>query len=298
MHVLTIILAGLLCLTAGQMSGSLDVSFSTDGIVEVVVNHTLFAAVTPYQTLTTSDGKIVVALVNEKGLSDRRDIGVARFTGAGVLDPTFANGGIMLLPSLTRYPSSNPFIALDTANRIYVVARTKAGSDRYIPAIARLSTSGALDGTFGGSSGIVPIFFPDSSTKPQMGWSVFLDSLGRVVVSCALEVGAVERTGIARFNSNGVLDATFAGTGMMILGGTTGPPFDAALGPSDSIYAGVLIGSRRMSIQKVLPSGSLDLTFGLSGTTPDLSFGTNRGAGYPNRIIVQPVRDAKTVCAC
>ena len=156
------------------------------------------------------DDKIVVVGVSA---ADSR-IGLARLTGALVLDSTFgsaATPGSILhsLPGGTLFDVA----AADqqTDGKILV-----AGSGRQTDFddldyfVARFSETGQLDETFG-SGGVRWISFDRGGTKNDGLGGLALQPDGRIVMSGTIEADDDLDVGFARLTSGGNLDATFDG---------------------------------------------------------------------------------------
>ncbi len=115
--------------------------------------------------------------------------------------------------------------------------------------IARLMPNGSLDVSFDPGAGL-----------SEGGLEVLLQPDGRILVGGVFQqVAGVNKRGIARFNSDGSLDATFTGSG--VNGDVEALEFD---------YDGRLLvggnftsinGVNRTDIARLLPDGTADLTF-------------------------------------
>lgn len=159
---------------------------------------------------------------------------VVRLTTAGVLDTTFGVGGRAYLPDTYSDAGSSQTSAVAIAvapNGRIVIAGSSgatAGGPRR-PTVARLTTDGNLDSTFGGT-GVVR-FGQDGATAN----SVAVDSANRVVV---VEDSSSVVPTVYRFTAAGVLDTTFATTGSVALRTTAGLAFravDVAALPADGV---------------------------------------------------------------
>lgn len=99
-------------------------------------------------------------------------------------------------------------VAVDSQGRIIVVGRTDFNNNNDDGLIARFNTDGTLDTTFNGT-GFINI---EGATNSSVYNSVAIDNNGKIIV-----VGKADDNNglIARFNTNGTLDATFNGTGFI-----------------------------------------------------------------------------------
>ncbi|MBU0493269.1 MAG: hypothetical protein KKB13_15605 [Chloroflexi bacterium] len=255
------VLAALLVPVALAAPSGPDNSFGTNGLV--LTNFSNGDDIARDLALQP-DGKIVVAGYAHNGQND--DWAVARYNPDGSLDAAFGAGGIVT----TTFGNSDEWaygVALQPDGKI-VVAGTARVSDTlqgvYDLALARYDSTGALDTTFGGGDGKV-------TTDPGEGWNDFgyavvLQSDKIVVVGATLNLDG-SRIALARYNSDGSLDATFNG------GGLAAAHYDCeahavALQSNDWIVvAGMCFegGGRDFGLARFDPTGYPDTTFGANG---------------------------------
>ncbi len=233
-------------------NGAVDASFGNAGrFTEATIGSG-----TVTDAVLQPDGKIVVVGFTQTTLG----FFVIRLRANGTLDPAF----------VTAHPTTNfsgssvdmaSGVALGPAGTIVVAGR----SDTNV-AIARYTSTGALDPTFSGD-GLVT---HDFGSPTDVG-DVAVQADGRIVV-----VGdgtGPNRTAdalVARFNTNGTLDTTY-GTGGRVA--TAGAPVVFAvrvlLQGTKAIVAG--IGPTGVSpfnaIARYNANGTLDTTFGSHGST-------------------------------
>jgi uncharacterized delta-60 repeat protein len=176
------------------------------------------------------------------------------FAQTGKLDTTFGSGGVVVIGGAS-FPNA-PAAVIQTNGEIIV-----AGQFNGLPGVARLTSSGALDPTFG-NHGIATTSLDSSEVASSVG--VGLQSTGKIVIGLSTLFGANDDGfTLVRFKSNGTLDTTF-GTG----GSVTVAPFNTRfLAPSvlsvqsnDEI---VLAGSR--AVARFTANGALDTSFGSEG---------------------------------
>jgi uncharacterized delta-60 repeat protein len=145
--------------------------------------------------------------VNGAGTSS--DMAVVRLLAHGALDGTFGSGGMTFIDS-ARSVDSGWGVAVDGANRIVVSGYTNTGSTGATVdfAVARLTSNGVLDPTFGVGGKVttdVDGYFNFSESQ------LAIDSFGRILVSGISQNSSytvVDFT-IVRYNPDGSLDATF-----------------------------------------------------------------------------------------
>jgi len=186
--------------------GSLDTSFSSDGKVSTDIGTSTTDA--GYAVAVQGDGKIIVAG------SSAGNFAVVRYNADGSLDSTFGD----VITGVT-HSGKTAFdmggtdavygITIDGDGKI-VLAGTDGGSNF---AVARLTSTGALDTTFNSSTGKKLFDFGDTV---QVARAVAVQPDGKIVVIGW--AGDSDGTGgdfaIARLTTAGVLDNTFNSTGL------------------------------------------------------------------------------------
>ena len=230
-------------------NGSLDPSFGNGGVFSEDVLHSGFVT----DGVLQPDGKIVIVGTAEQSL----DFFVQRLRANGTVDPTFAPAPATTNFGGTKHTVDEPFtVALGPGGTIVL-----AGLSDDNAAIARYTSTGALDSTFSGD-GLVTHDFGGGSEIEAI--AVLGD--GKIVVAGREEhaVGTV-RNLVARFNANGSLDTTY-GTGGRAA--PTATPLESV----DALYLqgtkAVVIGPAGIptaALARFNANGTLDTTFGLAG---------------------------------
>ena len=187
--------AGTTILARFTSAGILDTSFHSNGYVTL-------STLKPWAMALQTDGKILVAGTSIVG---KAIVGsVARFNSNGSPDSGFGTSGQVYLPSLSLLYS----VALQTIDsQQYIVAGGGSASTGAF-SLARLTPVGALDTAFGSSAGYsTSVFCGGGSTI----FSVNVDAAGNILAggTAALVANGPPKFGIARFDHNGLLDATF-----------------------------------------------------------------------------------------
>jgi uncharacterized delta-60 repeat protein len=194
------------------------------------------------------DGKIVLAG------DSRLQVAVARLKANGALDTTFDGDGRKILN----------WGALGRATAVVVAPNGKillggfSGPEGGNIQVARLKPNGALDTTFA-TGGIATIDFGGDDFGLAMARQVD----GRILVAGrSTAAGAV----VARLRATGALDPDFGGDGRVTLPG--GGSASAVLVQPDRriIVAGNASGSAAMTVTRLKPDGTPDMTFGSAGT--------------------------------
>lgn len=204
---------------------------------------------------------------------------LARFLAStGALDPGFDGDGI-LLDDIADSEALALALARQADGRVVVVGGSRG---LYEQALARLKPDGSLDSTFSG----------DGRTTIATGGSisyladVALQADQRIVVAGAGLWTNVFRLTLARCLPNGSLDATFNGTGLLIVppvGADEGAPTLAVQPDGRLLLAGttdVLVNSQTHTLIRVsrfLANGLADPSFGGGGTVILDAGGTDAG---------------------
>ena len=182
------------------------------------------------------------------------------FAADGDLDPSFDGDGIVITDNGSTFESIAD-IAVQPDGKIIAVGY---GSPGII--VVRYNPDGSLDSTFGtGGKAIIPSAFPSS---------LALQPDGKIVLGGSKVVGTTGESPISdffvgRLNSNGSLDTTFNGTGMLVLdlrGGNNDISSSVKIQPDGKIVLGGtsergVFGPNDYAIVRFNPNGSLDTTF-------------------------------------
>ncbi|MFD9353417.1 calcium-binding protein [Streptomyces sp. NPDC060031] len=256
-------------------NGSLDSTFSGDGTMTSDFGGGSHAA--NAVAIQPSDGKIVVAGTTEVVAEEGGGccfFSVARYNTDGSPDTGFGNGGLVRVDEFGG-SADGADVAVQPDGRI--IAAGKGGGGGF--ALVRLNTNGSLDPSLGGDGAVVAGFTPAS---PQDAGGVArgmaLQPDGKIVA-----VGYVGNTafdiGVARYNTNGSLDTTFSGDGMVTadFGGTEFGNAVAVQPDGRIVAAGS--GGSGFALLRYNADGSPDGGFGAGGRT-SVSFPGDGGIAY------------------
>ncbi len=184
--------------------GSLDASFGNGGLVITAVASGNDQA---DAVALQADGKIVTAGYAYNGSISY--FALARYNTDGSLDTSFDTDGIVT----TAITSGNSFargVAVQADGKIVAVGYAYNGSISYF-ALARYNTDGSLDTSFG-SSGVA---ITAISNRQDQATAVALQADGKVVVAGAAYNGSISYFALVRYNTDGSLDASFDGDGIV-----------------------------------------------------------------------------------
>lgn len=249
-------------------SGLLDNAFgpNSNGTLTTLIGTDAVASALAIQ----SDGKIVLG--GAASFSGVYRFALARYNINGLLDPTFGpnNNGTLTTPFGTSYAPINA-LSIQTDGKIVV-----AGSSYGRFAVARYSSNGALDPSFGPNA--------NGTVTTNIGadarvYAIAIQSDGRLVLGgFTRNVAGIWVFALARYTTNGALDSTFGPNGngtLTTLVGTASPyifesinalgiqsdgRIVAAGGAPVGVVPYSLIG--RLALARYSSSGMLDPTFG------------------------------------
>jgi uncharacterized delta-60 repeat protein len=279
-------------------NGSLDTTFGSKGVVSF--SFTRNSSQESGNVAVQSDGKIDLA---GWVAGSPNALALVRFTSNGSLDTTFGSGG-----SEQIHVNSGGIGEPDNGSRVQLVLQpdgrmvvsgtvtlpTTPGNYDTYAALARVNSNGTLDSSFGNGGEVAAAL---GSTASQAA-GLALQQEGKLVVVGHARNPLFVDMALARFNSNGALDSSFNGTGLLDLDIGVAP-YNADLHyhqnalndvaiQSDGkfVAAGVADGDSysRFALLRVNGNGSVDSTFGNAGLI--LTSITSNGDS-PNAIALQ-----------
>ena len=237
--------------------GDLDATFGGSGTVVTPVTAGFDTA---WDVLVQSDGKIVTA---GQARDVTTDFALLRHDADGTLDATFGSGGIVVTP-LGAGDEIARGVVQQPDGKLVVVGYTNNGVNNDF-AVVRYNADGSLDGTFG-TGGIVTT--PIGAGDNALG--VALQADGKIVVAGYSSLTSIEPA-LARYNTDGSLDATF-GTGGIVtvpLGPGTDTLSKVAIEADGKIVAAGYTsnaGVFQIAVLRLDADGNLDPTFDGDGT--------------------------------
>ena len=246
---------GNIVLARYNTDGTLDETFGTSGIVTTDFGYYTWASGLGLQ----SNGKIVVSGTG----GETGGLLVARYDTDGSLDPTFGIGGKSIGAAVMSYVRK---LALQSDGKIVIVGTACC----YDFALVRYNTDGTLDMTFG-TDGMVTTDFNGSDYAE----SVAIQQDGKIIAvgSTALG-GGYSSFALARYDTDGDLDATFGADGKVVLGfggNTAAWAYAIAIQADGKIVAAggcsnvTETRNDDIALLRIHDDGTLDETFGENG---------------------------------
>lgn len=190
--------------------GSLDSTFGTNGKVTTDIDGGSQDKL--YALTLQSDGEIVVA-----GFSSTSGFAVVRYNTNGSLDSTFGTGG-KVTTSFGSGTAVGFSLGIQADGKIVVSGGFYDGTN-YGFAVARYSTGGSLDTTFGTGGKVSTVISNPTGSQVDYTTDLKIQSDGKIIVAGHSATG-VSYAGtdfvLARYNTDGSMDSTF-GTGGKVI---------------------------------------------------------------------------------
>jgi uncharacterized delta-60 repeat protein len=247
-----------------ESNGALDTSFGPDGRVTTDFGSPWERA---NAVVIQADGKIVVAGGSVVGWFN--DFALARYNTDGTLDTTFGNGGKVL----TDFGVSADAYSVVVQPDGKIVAAGGANIDGgYNFELVRYNTDGTLDASFGTGGKVTTEFgLAAQGFSYATAFSLTLQTDGKLVAAGQAYNGTGFDAALARYESNGALDASFGTEGKVItdLGGRNDWTSSVAVLPDGRIVAAGQADVARGSgfaLARYDSNGTLDTSFGTNGT--------------------------------
>jgi len=235
------------------------------------------------------DGRIIVA--GYAATINGSDGAFVRYFPDGSLDNSFGAGGIVLVDVASMNDYIVTVVLQDDGKIIAGGTSITASENDFL--VIRLNTDGSPDISFG-TNGIV---ITDFSGFHDVINSIDTDSDGKIIAAGYTSDGATFSFAIAKYNTDGSLDQSFADHGLQVT--SVGDGDDYANGvvvqPDDKIVAAGLSvnnGSGEIGIVRYNPNGTPDNTFGFNGM---VMTDIQTWYDYANSIVLQP--DGKIIVA-
>lgn len=246
-------------------TGSLDPTFGSGGLVSVVVQAPGSDEVS--RVVAQADGRLV-CLGGTTGTPSEQPRSLIRFNANGSLDSTFGVAGRVRLTFTDVWNARDVVVQPD--GKILICGLGPVVNNRYAFRVQRFLPSGVRDVRFGTNS-IATAFQQAGCCSLPNALAVSPD--GKIlVVGRGASTSDDDGNGIvARLTSTGLVDKSFARGGFLSIHDGGFESFsEAAVGPNGSVlaageFSSEVTGSRYIGIAKILPTGSLDPSFGDGG---------------------------------
>ncbi len=244
--------------------GNLDTAFSGAGKVTTDIGGNADEA---HAVAIQGDGKIVAVGYSYNGTKD--DFALVRYNTDGSLDTTFGTSGTVTT-AIGSGDDRAYAVAIQSDGKIVAVGYSYNGTKDDF-ALVRYNTDGSLDTTFG-TYGIVTTAIGSGDDR---AYAVAIQGDGKIVAAGVKSdypgFSTPTLFALVRYNTNGSLDTTFGGTGMVTtsVGSFGGDAASAVAIHSDGKI--VVAGHSRgewgsvFALARFNVDGSLDSTFGGTG---------------------------------
>ena len=244
--------------------GDLDPTFGGDGVVRTDLSR---AEDDGFAVTIQPDGKIVVA--GEMGIGGPNPrFAIVRYETDGSLDPSFGGGDGKVSIDFTPRDDFAYAVRIQADGKIVVAGAAAYSIHNSRFALARLTSVGSLDPTFGGDGKVM------TNLTPSYDWAngMALQPDGKIVLVGSVSAGSRNgKIGVLRYRSDGSLDPTFGGDGIVRTDPT--PGFDDGLAVGVEADGQIVVAggagfagpNERFVALAYEPDGSLDPTFGGDG---------------------------------
>ncbi|MGC2237624.1 MAG: hypothetical protein WA584_15785 [Pyrinomonadaceae bacterium] len=251
-----------------NQDGSLDTTFDGDGKVTTAVSK---VGGSSSSMAIQSDGKIVAA--GYAGTGSGTVIVIIRYNTDGSLDTSFDEDGKVI----TAFFAFNDYaygVAIQTDGKIVATGFSRTGSiAQFDSIIVRYNSDGSLDANFDGDGKLLVDIGVDISSAV----AVAVQADGKIIAAGNSYNDSQSNFTLARYNSDGSLDATFDGDGIVITSFDNSFSYAASVAiqaDGKIVAAGYSAnGSPDFAVARYNQDGSLDTTFDGDGkvTTPVLN---------------------------
>ncbi len=254
-----------------QPAGGLDANFGTGGKVVTSFSNLGEEA---KAVILQSDGKIVIAgYINFAATG--KDFFAARYLEDGTLDNTFGNNGFTAIDVQLGSDDIAHSVVMDNNGGFILAGNSDDGINRNA-AIVKLTADGLLDETFGNAGRVITDLVTNQQDEIKVVKHHALT--GKIIIGGqSASTSSIAQPIIARFLSNGDLDTTFNGTGILSATVTSGDlqrtimVEDLEVSPNGKIsavgwrkYISTSISSEFWAC-RVLSNGTMDNTFSTDG---------------------------------
>jgi uncharacterized delta-60 repeat protein len=215
----------------------------------------------------------------------------------GCLDITFGTNGVVITdPSVGGIGYNHPTgVLIQSDGKIIVTGTTSGGVNTDADfVVLRYNIDGILDTSFGDPDPLSPLLRLGYVRTPftsltEINWTSLLQPNGKIVVAGqARNSSGVIAWAVARYNSDGILDASFGSGGKQILNvsPTSSSVLDMAIQPDGKL---VLVGDPNFTIMRLNQDGSPDASFGTGGKVTANPGSQGRADGRAYAVAIQKI---------
>ncbi len=256
-----------------QVAGTLDSTFNNNG--KLVTSFDFYSSF--QDVLVQADGKILLA--GTGGSGSAYNFYVVRLNTNGTYDNTFGTNGKVSIDFFNDYDQATT-IGLQSDGKIIIGGKAFKTGNLFDFALARLSSSGVLDNTFG-TGGKLTVDFNGNNDE---GGKMVIQSDDKIVLTGTSAGATTGGFGTIRCTANGALDASFNSTGTVI----TLFPNGVATGTAAAVQADgkiVLCGANNiagyphLALARYNANGTIDAAFGTNGIVVYNASGPSSTAG-------------------
>lgn len=268
-----------------NQDGSLDTTFGDEGLISTDFDDGYDIA---YSVTLQADNKIVVAGKSSTAINN--DFALARYNPNGSLDITFSDDG-WVTTDFASNDEEGYAVAIQSDGKIVVAGMAYIPGNYIDFALVRYNPDGSLDSSFDADGWVTTDFTGDA----DYGRSIAIQQDGKIVVA---GYGGFGDFALARYNSNGSLDAAFGNAGQVTtdFGATSDFGYAMVLQPDGKI---VVAGTANMgstgsdfALARYNSNGSLDTSFHYDGKVT-----TDFNSIYDNGCAMALQQDGKIVVA-
>jgi len=261
-------------------NGSPDLTFGSSGKVTTDFGYRSDGA---SAVMIQGDGRIVAAGTSTQGPVVTADFALARYNTDGSLDATFGTDGKVTTDFGVPSPdAAGDIVALQGDGRTVAAGYSYQGTTSVDFALARYNSDGSLDTTFG-SGGKATTDFDSSDDH---AYTVAIQGDGKIVAAGYSDQGTTGYDfALARYNSDGSLDASFGSGGKVTthFGYSHDYAYTVAIQADGKIvaagYSDQGTTTYDFALARYNTDGSLDTSFGAGGKVTT-HFGYSRDYAY------------------
>jgi uncharacterized delta-60 repeat protein len=245
-------------------NGNLDTGFGDGG---AIIKRYTTGKGTEANSVVIDSGDRIVVTGYTTDTTNTVSMFITRYLANGILDTSFADGGVIIKRYTTGKSTYGILVAIDSNDKFVVTGYTTDTTNTLSMFITRYLDNGILDTSFADGGVIIKKY---TTGKDTYGHSLAIDSKGRIVVTGhSFDSSSTNSMFITRYLDNGILDTSFADGGVIFKQYTTGKNtwvMSVAIDSSNSVViTGYTVDTNNTTsifITRYLDNGILDTGFG------------------------------------